>query len=735
MRKELRQGEEMNRRSVYEGLTTGTFEKSAAGLGENQIWQCAYSDRPQMQEQDYGTIFSLLVLQGIVNRRQPVFYFDHQTYFGKIDYFGNDSPKCTEEFRRFYADTRTFEFLPVKSAAETLKTFVPALNGVILYNEEDMNSVVAAINLASLYDCVPVAQNTYRREYAKLGWKIVGEVDLSEKSLREAYEWMFENILPHCNKNGAYAMGYRYFRSDKKVYPKFYIMGLDYAVLRKNFVFLLSCNERERGFYDYVICGDKEEFSVYEQLLDKLEAPAAMQGWIDPEWRWALTATQHGHFIYCTDWAPNLSFHASVPPLNPPPYEVNRNRKPVKLENKVYISVLANEGDTPKMVAQLYNNGWLDPRRGEYPVNWTINPTHAEHFPSLLEYYVLTAKENDFFSLCPNGAGYNVVRENDRLEEFLEYTRKVNKNLNFRTADLWYANMEKVRQYFRLMPEIKGISIEPHFEVPEGQVFSVDGKTVVRHIDRLYYWYNKGDLCTNCKIDKEKLTQFLNGYYSADKPAFVPIYGFESDLVGEWAQFCDTLDKDKFVLVDMETFFDLASQVAKPFRYDLPEPAVEHEFTDRSLFDKTAWFAYDGKAEFEWVKEGLKVRIPADAEKKSAGFRNDILSSTAQEGQCSAMVAIRGVRLPEKANVLTVTTSYMSEGSDWMFWTYGDYDGFSLTDKWEPFWKLSWAGSRSEEVPGRVRKHYPKAHNLLILCVEGKPGDEIVFSELKFTES
>lgn len=711
------------------------FDKSSVGMAEKEIYQVNYScEHMNSPSPNYDLMMTLLFVQGFLNRKEPSFYMDFESYFGKVDYFGDEAPKNSAEFRRYYGQTRGYNFLPIEnSESEALKKFAPCFNGLIIYNEKNIDNGVVALNLASINDCLPISAANYcKYESAFIGCKVLEYIDFSSYERAEVYEYIL-SMSSQFNLKGAYSLGYEYETADGSKHIRYHIMGLDYCVKQKNLIFLLSANERNRGSCDYMVLGSPKQYEIMECVLSKLTAPAALMGWCDPEWRWALSATRFGHFVYCTDWANNLSFHAVVKPLKKFPYAQKCIPKKGKPQNKAYIAILANEGDTPKMVSQLYNNGWLNPRRGDYKANWAFNPSHSVHFPALVEYYYETATPNDYFTLAPNGAGYNNVRENTKLDSFLKETARVNENLNLAEADLWYANYDQIAEYFEKMPQINGLSIEPHLEKADGECFSVAGKPVLRHIDRLYYWYNKRDLCSNCVIDEEKLMNYLLELYGdGSKPVFIPIYGYESKLIENFAKFADKLDKTKFEIVDYGTLMNYVGEVAKPKKNNYVAPKAACLWNSSSIKNQALWYSFDGTSEFEVTKEGLKVTIGANAEVKKSGFRSDILSSTLLDGQTSAMVAVKGVVIPAGAKELIVSTSEMSKGCNWMFWAYGDYDGFGLRDKWEPFWKPLWKGERSEEIPTRIKNYCPKASDYIILCVEGKPGDYCIFDKLEF---
>lgn len=683
------------------------------------------------QTADAETHLLCLFLQGLVNRGGAALFFIHRGCVPESRWMTGGFSQCDEEFMRWYGERYGYVFLPpVSDLKEIVARFAARLNGVVLFDEEDVQGRVAAYNLASHRELLPVPARMYReRADVFSALPVVGHVSCAGEELSAVYARLMKEFLPACSREEMFSLGYRYRRADGKLRTNFNYWGLDRAVRERQFIFLLSCNERRRGSYDFMVEGSPEEYAVFAELLRSFTGCCALGGWNEPEWRWAAEAARFGHFVYCTDGAFNLSFHAAVP-CGRTQFPFNKPRRAYgKPKNKVYITITANEGDTPKMASQLYNNAWLSARRGEVPVNWAFNPYHCRALPALAEYYLETAKENDCFSVAPNGVGYTCLREAPHPEEFFRKTNECLAGTGMRYADLWFSDRESLERYFSLC-DVDGAMLEPHMRLPRGEILRIGGKTAVRYPDRLYYWYNRGDLCTDYTIDGDGLRAYLESYYDPSRPAFVPIYGYEADMAENFADFAATLDKEKFEIVDYAAFFAFASQCAS----ELARPPLRRrgrELAGNALGGQYCWEAYDGKALLSHGEGVLWLTIPPDAERVQAGLRSDMLSTTCAAGSCCAMAVLRDVVLPQDADELSVTVREIGQGCDWMIWLYGDFEGFGLTDKWEPFWKPDRPGERTEAIPGRVKRSLPSACDV-ILCVEGEPGGYAVFGEVAF---
>ncbi len=61
---------------------------------------------------------------------------------------------------------------------------------------------------------------------------------------------------------------------------------------------------------------------------------------------------------------------------------------------------------TYALLANYAGKAWLDPRRGDLPLAWGMNPALVEDIPAIMTYLYATQTDNDYFVAANSGAGY-----------------------------------------------------------------------------------------------------------------------------------------------------------------------------------------------------------------------------------------------------------------------------------------------------------------------------------------
>jgi hypothetical protein len=103
-------------------------------------------------------------------------------------------------------------------------------------------------------------------------------------------------------------------------------------------------------------------------------------------------------------------------------------------ENKAK-NIQSNEGDTPKNAYSFRGGNWLRSARGSVAMSWGSEPTMAELFPGLWEYYVNTAKDTDQFFSATGGAGYAYPWALPTPEKY--FAKAAQLNADYMPADQW----------------------------------------------------------------------------------------------------------------------------------------------------------------------------------------------------------------------------------------------------------------------------------------------------------
>jgi hypothetical protein len=265
-----------------------------------------------------------------------------------------------------------------------------------------------------------------KRAYKKIdcfrNLKVVEDIRGKFKNDEDAYRWALDNLMPECTKKMAFVAKTGWWN----------IIGADLAIKDKTFI-----------FYEKV---DQPNIPIFKEVMQRLDHPAAIMGWDEPEWIYNYRVSEGGNFVLCTG-APNLSFWAHVPTDGPVQLPL-RKQSAHGLENKYYVMFQYGDGDAPKVEAGLMpadgpsirsEAGWLSADRGQVPIAWGFQPYLLEICPALLEYYAKTATPNDSFFAGPSGAGYATPSRMPDPAQFGRHTRKWMQAAGISMVDMWDA--------------------------------------------------------------------------------------------------------------------------------------------------------------------------------------------------------------------------------------------------------------------------------------------------------
>lgn len=158
---------------------------------------------------------------------------------------------------------------------------------------------------------------------------------------------------------------------------------------------------------------------------------------IPTEWRTVALITPYNCFqntlaISCY----NQSFHKYFNFKNLK-QKIDKNPK-VKLENKTYICIFMADYDSTTTIYEFLPKVWADPRRGNMPLSWGINPNLADTYPDIISYYYETATPNDYFVADATCAGYfNPTRIDPKyMDLFVKHNQKYYKKLDMNISPM-----------------------------------------------------------------------------------------------------------------------------------------------------------------------------------------------------------------------------------------------------------------------------------------------------------
>lgn len=413
----------------------------------------------------YDTALALACLQGIVNRESK-----SKVYVNAGGGNGKWLKTMQEEGR--WLENVTFEKL--SGFDELLEVFKSYVKAIIIWDTNVAATVNVATTAAGVEDGLAMSGDMYDKYKAKLpGVKVIDLRDMftgenTGSAKNDAYVWAIENYLEKdlcstdllChymdswNANGP--AGRRDGGDDA------YVSVRDWAVYNRSFVIDLSPWNDEAPFDDpqQKVGTDYATFTrVLEYLMEKTkdDEPYEMSGFFDfakysrsgvntgskhetvpAEWEyvWVISA-YNGYHNTCIEWSWNESFHSQYKIAQQ--LENNRPEEMLDLEEKTtYLCFFMADYDSTYPLYRFLQDHWADPRRGELPLAWGINPNLLDTYPDIIEYYYKTATPNDYFTSDASAAGYfNPSRVPDETWDImLEHNLKY-----FEMADMTIAPM------------------------------------------------------------------------------------------------------------------------------------------------------------------------------------------------------------------------------------------------------------------------------------------------------
>ena len=519
---------------------------------------------------------STACLQGLANRTGPRVYLNTGSSVQWMR-FGFDDPKngiwskeAADQMKARYASicdawtdilTRRglFKFETV-SMPRLLEGFRQAISGVILYEKLDDDLAVAA-TMAGLRAAVPMTPKVYEAWGQPLGLPVVfdirslyGQYDPDQERRLAAHRWAIDHLFPECRKNGALSRDRTYGLDAHDT-----LIDVDLAAANRWITYDLSYlspetrnpNDRphpKSGF-------DLPDTPLLKTILAGLEPFSPVYGWGRPdENNLVRRLTLAGRVKICTGTA-NSSFYQRLPrmtpPSPPPPTEPKGG-----FEEKVYVAFLTNEGDTLKYLASLGNFGcWLQPERGQVPVNWGMDPLLYREFPGLVSYFQATATENDHFFSATAGWGYTHPERfsDEQLEAYGRLVREGRRLSGLDFIDFWWISGLRPRQAFFPFIQATGMRGVTIWSDHQGVEYAPDGTPII-HSDH-YYTLGEPEVFAR---------ELINDEARNPAPWFVAVYG--AKLAGTPHNFSEVarrLPADKFKVVALEELF-AAARAARP---------------------------------------------------------------------------------------------------------------------------------------------------------------------------
>ncbi|HWD81993.1 MAG TPA: GxGYxYP domain-containing protein [Kribbella sp.] len=286
---------------------------------------------------------------------------------------------------------------------------------------------------------------------------------------------------------------------------------------------------------------------------------APYMGWfandVSGEWDGVDLASKGGSPVVAADFYMNGTVHAGfTSPISPKPRPIRRIDKP---QNKVYLTLTFGEGDNIQYCQRRLREIWDDPKRGEVPTNWTIDPLLAEVGPNIYSYFQSTATANDLLVCGPSGAGYTYPAS-WAPAELTQYLKMSGSFMSRTGLDIVYAYSGRQDNTWVLLSK----------EIAEGYAAYTPTKGIMQTWDGDTFAVRQGGIPITggwgapgkAAEFKAALDQRIAGW-DGTKPLFI------SGLIGAWSWSPSDMAElgallgDPYELVLANSFYDLLNRV------------------------------------------------------------------------------------------------------------------------------------------------------------------------------
>ena len=472
-----------------------------------------------------------------------------------------------------------------------VKKYAAELDGVVLYNSQNLHVRNLAGSIAGIKNLLPVEESLYTT-FADHGIDLKVVCDLTGLTFRdhlEVYRYLYDTYWKDCSR--------RIFVSLNPVVHTNFTRDMAAAV-GAGVVWL-----------DSRIPEEKEMLDLF--LQDLTPGKSIILGWWPEERSGIGEGTSFGVSTIPSDFYENSTVHASFPHImHIPPVP----KKP-ELENKIYLALFLSDGDNVQYCQHRMSVLWEDKDRGSIPLNWTVSPGLVDIGPGILNYFYDSVTDNDCFSSGPSGLGYALIydqhnkvmflQDQDKTDAYTKFSHQYLTKNGMRVITIW----DQVTDlhygcYEKNCRSLYGVTMEDWFKDPNPMPLHVEN-------GRLPFMPNRPAYAETLDELYEELEQTIRDY-DGTKPLFLAAQGVTWSLTPEnirkMVEQFNTLQPGKVEVLRGDHFFTLLNEaMGNPFNLalskkvsvtvnDEKDPAV---ILNGSPYGKNLWEASEkGEREF-----------------------------------------------------------------------------------------------------------------------------------------
>lgn len=404
-------------------LLVSLLTLAASPLGAGPLY--TYTLSHDGSAASYDEALAAATLEGVINRQAPEVYL-----LSARDKRPGFWLNVLSTGGRWLEGMQT---VPVADLGGLVRLAGPRLKGAVIWDPAVPATENVATTLAGVLDAVVLSPELAARSLPD--WRLpvlkdfrgqfAGKETGSTKN--DAYRWAVRELLAKglCSsrllclfEDACYARG----RGDLG-----YVVTRDWAVRNRAFVMDLSPwgDERPKDdpgqrlgldleTYRMVLAETRRQsagqhmtelngffvFSKYSAMPDHKSAHEP----VPTEWETVYLVTPYNVYQNtATSDCYNQSLHSQAPRV---PLHQAHAVRPLSLEKKTYLCFLMADYDSGTPLYDFMADHWRDPRRGQMPFAWGVDPTLLDSYPDLIAYFYGTATPADTFTSDASAAGY-----------------------------------------------------------------------------------------------------------------------------------------------------------------------------------------------------------------------------------------------------------------------------------------------------------------------------------------
>ncbi len=408
-------------------------------------------------EEAYDHAMAAATIQGIINREQAELYVfspwsKMPSYW--MEKFGRNGGWLAERPQS-----------KLSSMDDLIALAGDRLKGAVIWDPEVPATVNVASTIAGVEDAIVLSPAMARACLSR--WNLPVIKDLrgmfdgakSGSAKNDAYRWAIDAYIKKGRCSTKLLCLYEDAADQRATGGTLYVVTRDWSSMNRAFVYDLSpwADEVPGDDQSQKLGTDRETYTMMLQATMKqaggrnmtevagffafqkysnVPGHASAHEPVPTEWETVhLISPYNGYQNTIASACYNQSLHskASVAPL-----KQRRPKVDLELEPKAYVCFLMADYDSATPLYEFMPKHWDDPRRGEIPLAWGINPNLLDTYPDVIEHFYRTATPNDHFTSDASAAGY--MNPNRVRSKYLDLFVRHNKHY-FQRADMTMAPM------------------------------------------------------------------------------------------------------------------------------------------------------------------------------------------------------------------------------------------------------------------------------------------------------